>query len=87
MHDCDGHARRMSVLEDFLQLLLEFRNRLRGLWRLLFLIFGATGNHEHAEKKEASDGFHDLHFALERTSYANRKTSMGIPAKGSGFAR
>jgi hypothetical protein len=62
----------MRFLEDLLQLLLEFSNRLRRLGRVVFFVLCKTSSGEQAEKHEPSYGFHGWHSALEMPGTASR---------------
>ena len=59
VHDRDGHARSMRVLEDFLGLLLKLLDGLRGLRRVVFLIPGQADGREQEEKERGNKRSYD----------------------------
>src|SRR5580658_3276158 len=71
VHNRDGHAWRVRVVEDLFQLLLEFWKGLRRLGRVLFFVLSETGGGEEAEQHEPSYGFHAAHSPLEGPTSAS----------------
>jgi hypothetical protein len=59
---------RMRVLENFLELLPELFDRLRGLLSATFLVLGKTGRRQQAEKKYRCEKFHGFLFPGQTAS-------------------
>ena len=58
MHNGHGHTRRMRVLEDFLQLLAKFGNRLCRFGLVACLVLSRAGCGKQTKQNRASDGLH-----------------------------